>query len=138
MSQFAADVTLGLTEGRALAESLMQDTCIVEFKTGRTAQNESTGKEEAVYEARFISRCKIQDKGLTDSDREVGGRREVDATAQVHLPWDAPEVFTDDRIRITAIGPQTKPAVLGKTYIVGSSAEKSMATATRLNVREAS
>lgn len=134
----AAFLASKLEQDRRYAEALMLDTCVVEFKTGRSVQNEETGREEAIYEARFISRCKVQDKGLTDRDRTVGGRREVASNLQVHLPWNAPTVHVDDRIRITAIGAASKPDLLDRTYIVGASASKSMATATRLNVTEES
>lgn len=111
----------------------MQDECVVEFTDGSRDEN-----DDLVYVERFTSKCRIKDQGFADGDSRVAGRREVTGATQVHLPWDAPQVYQDDRIRITAIGPLTPPRQLGKAWLVGSDQDTSNNTATRLNVKEAS
>lgn len=39
---FSGSIRGFLPEARDRAEDLMQDTCVVEFKTGRTTQSETT------------------------------------------------------------------------------------------------
>lgn len=137
MTTFGQELAEALVELRALAESRMVDTCVVEYATGRKVQNEETGKEELEYAARFASKCRVKDMGFADSDSDVGGRREATGATQVHLPWNMPRVFTDDRITITAIGSSTPDRMLGKIYYVGTDHDHSQATAMRLNVKEA-
>lgn len=134
---FGADLLSALPELREMAESRMLDSCIVEYKTGRTTQDENTGAESPVYATRFTSKCRIKDLGFADADTEAGGRREVTGATQIHLPWNVGQVYTDDRIRITAIGSRTPSRYLGRVYYIGSDHDRSQATATRLNVKEA-
>ena len=74
--------------------------------------------------------------GFADGDQQAGGRREVTGATQIHLPWNTAAVYTDDRIRITAVGPLTPPRLLGRVFYVGSDHDISQGTATRLNVKE--
>lgn len=133
---FGEEIAAGLPEHRALAESRMRDTCIVEYRTGRQVQNESTGREEDEYATRFLSPCRIKDQGYADSGADVGGRREAIGTTMVHLPWDVAEVQQNDRITITAISPTTAARHLGKRFYIGTDHDRSDATATRLVVKE--
>lgn len=135
--EFAAIITDGIDEDRAAAESLMLDSCIVERKTGRASQNESTGAEEPTYAVTFPTKCRIRDQGYADSGADVGGRLEVIGTTIVSMPWNVPDVQQDDRITITGIGPKTAARHLGKRYIIGTDHDRSLATATRLIVKEA-
>lgn len=134
--QYAEAISEALPEMRALAESLMLDACIVERPTGRKSQNEATGREERLYETLFTSKCRIKDQGYADAGSRVGGQQKVIGTTVVNLPWNIDDVREDDRIRITAIGPMTAARHLGKAYIIGTDHDRSLATATRLIVRE--
>ncbi len=134
-ADFAAEIGRTLDEGRALAESLMQDTFVVERKTGRTEQNEETGAEGPAYETLFVTPGRLKDMGYADSDTDVGGRREAVGSTAAHMPWNVGNFRTNDRIRVTAIGPRTAARHLGKTYYIGTDHDRSDATATRLVVK---
>lgn len=122
---------------RAAAEALMLDTCTVSDKTGRMAQNEGTGAEEAVYVARFSSKCKIQSSAsLVVSDASVGGHRQAIDQLQIHLPVTVGQVAQGELITITATGAGSDPRLVGRKFIVGAPMSKSFATATRLSVKE--
>jgi len=134
---FGGQLLNALPELRAMAESRMLDTCIVEYKTGNKTRDPETRTEVDEYATRFTCRCRIKDMGFADGDQQVGGRREVTGATQVHLPWDVEQVYTDDRITITAVGSMTPARYLGRVFYVGSDHDRSQATATRLNVKEA-
>lgn len=133
-ADFAQAVAQTTFEGRALAESLMTATVVVRYATGRTAQNETTGKQEPVYADRFTSVAKFQTNSLATSDIESGARREVGETMQIHLPVTTPQVHADDVI--VCLTNPTDPRMVGRRFIVGAPMNKTYATATRLNVKE--
>lgn len=134
-AEFAAQVAQTVTEGRALAESLMTATITVRYKTGRLAQNESNGKEEPVMAVRFTSPAKFQSTGTLASTRaESGGRDVVVDQLQVHYPVSKPQVEQDDEI--TCDANPSDPRLVGRVFMVGDPMNKTYATATRLNVRE--
>lgn len=136
MTTFGEEVAAFLIEARELAESRMSDTCVLEYKTGETTQNESTGQIEDVWATRFVAPCRIKDQGYADSASDVGGRRESIGTTTIHLPWDVAAVEQNDRITITAISPTTAARHLGKRYYVATDQDRSDQTATRLVVKE--
>lgn len=129
---FGEALSGGLTFLRARAEERMRDECVVEFTDGTRDEN-----DDLVYATRFTTKCRIKDMGYADSGSEAGGRRVVSGSTQVHMPWDVEQVYQDDRIRITAIGPTTAARHLGKRWIVGTDQDMSDNTATRLSVKEA-
>jgi hypothetical protein len=134
---FASQVLVGLTEGRLLAESLMQDTCSVSTWTGRTVQNETTGAEAKVYAVDFTSKCKVQRRSQNQTtEPEVGGRRIAVDEVEIHLPVSAEQVVEGQVIEITAVGSLSDVRLLGRKFVVSAPMNKSYATATRLSVKE--
>lgn len=134
-ADFAAIITQTVVEGRALAESLMTSTITVRYKTGRTAQNESTGAEVPVMAVRFESPAKFQSTGVLASSRvDAGGRDVVLDQMQIHYPVSMPQVEQDDEI--TCDSNPSDPRLVGRVFVVGDPMNKTYATATRLNVRE--
>lgn len=134
VTDFASQVDLGLAEGRALAESLMTDTCDVKTDTGTTVQNESTGKEETVYTVDFTSPCKVQQqRGRDTSEPDVGGRRDAIDEVEIHLPASAPQVAQGQVIEITT---SRDSRLVGRQFIISAPMNKTYATATRLSVKE--
>jgi hypothetical protein len=134
---FASQVLVGLTEGRLLAESLMQDTCSVSTWTGRTVQNETTGAEDKVYAVDFTSPCKVQQRAADQvASPEVGGRRVAVDEVEIHLPVSAPQVSEGQVIEITAVGAGSDARLVGRKFVVAAPMNKTHATATRLQVKE--
>lgn len=130
----AESVTLS---GRRAAEALQVDTCIVRYKTGRTAINSTTNRETPVMATRFTSACRVRRIVTTTGDVEVGGRREAPDQTRIDLPVSAPQVHVDDEIEITAVGPSSDPRLVGRKFIVGPPMNQTYSTATRLRVEEA-
>jgi hypothetical protein len=136
-AEFAATIAQTTTEARQLAESLMTDTCVVRYQTGRTAINTTTNVEAPVMATRFTSACRVRQIVTTNADEEVGGRREALQETRIDLPVSSPQVFTDDEIEITAVGAVSDPRLVGRTFIVGAPMNQTYSTATRLRVEEA-
>lgn len=126
-----------VARGRALAESLMVDTCTVSTWTGRTAQNETTGAETKVYSVAFTSRCKVQQRAQNQtSEPEVGGRRMAVDEVEIHLPVATTQVLEGQVVTITAVGSLSDSRLVGRKFVVSSPMNKTHATATRLTVKE--
>lgn len=123
-----------IAQFRADAEAGMLSTVAVRYKTGRTAQNETTGAEEPIMALRFNSPAKFQTTGsLAANDVTTGGRREVIDEVRVDLPWNCGVVNQGDEIECLT-SPQ--PRLVGRTFVVGAPLDKDFQTATRLNVKE--
>ena len=122
--------------GRRLAESLMLDTFVVETEVGRGELNPQTGKRDRIYREKFQTPGRLRDMGYADADQQVGGRREATGATQAQVPFDIADVKLNDRIRVLDIGPDTAPRHLGKTYYISTDHDRSMATMTRLVVKE--
>lgn len=135
VSGFLTQTQAALTEGRALAESLMTDTATVRYKTSQTVQN-ARGQEEAVYAVRFTSKCKLQSNNRQATDPDVGGRRDPIDALEIHLPVSAGQVYEGDVVEITAVGSLSDVRSLGRKFVVASPMNKTYATATRLSVKE--
>ncbi len=126
-----------LAEGRRAAEALMADLCDVSYRTGETAQNEETGREEPVWAFRLTSRCKVQARSVALTETDTAGRQLVMTRFEVHLPVGVGEVNPDDRITIVEIGPASDPQLLDRVFSVRGHIPKSYPTAVRLEVEEA-
>jgi hypothetical protein len=127
-----------VSAGRRAAESLMTDTCVVRYRTGRTGIDEDTNAEEPVYADRFTSPCRVRHVAAVEAGDEVGGQRVVVDTTRIDLPVSSPQVEVDDVIEITAVGPSSDPRLVGRKFVVGAPMNQTFSTATRLRVEEAS
>jgi hypothetical protein len=128
-----------LDELRADAESLMVDTIAFRRRTGRTAQNEQTGREEPVYSDLFTSPCEVTGRTqgeVTGRTVTVGGVERVVLEGGVNIPVDAGELKAGDEGVITAVAATTDATVLGNTYRVVGFGGRTWATKRRLDVVE--
>lgn len=139
---FPAVTEAEIAEARADAAALMQDTCVVSRSTGRAVQDETTGKESAVFAEVMTSMCRVQVTGTAAAGSlqlgraEAGGAFETVARAILVLPYDTVGVAVDDLVEITAIGPGTMPTNLGRKFRVVGSNPKTHATALRLQIED--
>lgn len=133
---FGDEVAAFLVEARILAESRMTDRCLVEYKSGETAQNEQTGVVEDVYAPLFESKCWIGGPSYANAERQVGGRLESVASATFNLPWDMPAVTTNNRIRLIEIAPDSPARSLGKPFYISVDYVDTQRNRTRLTVKE--
>lgn len=126
-------MTEALAAGRALAESLMVDTCIID-RPGGAVTDPETGAVTPSYTPVYIGRCKIQQTMAQASSPEAGGAVFNVQTSRVDLPVGVGPVETGDRVRLPVA--TSNPALAGNTYRVRELFEKSWQTAQRIPVEE--
>ena len=122
-----------LTAGRALAESLMLDTCTV-ARRGTASTNSSTGAVTVSSTTLYSGKCRVQSAGLAAQTVEAAGRTATIERPTVHVPVGAFAARPGDVITITASA--TDATLVGRSYRVTATQLKTMATAYRLPVEE--
>jgi hypothetical protein len=124
-----------LARGRAAAESLMVDTCLIRRRTSM-ATDDLTGQVTPTYQTVYSGKCKVQ-----QSSRGMGHRRDVGEEStvllrmEVHLPVAGTTGLAEgDEVTITAATNDAE--LLTKTFRVHDLEHKTFATARRLMVTE--
>ena len=122
-----------VAHGRALAESLMLDTCTVKTPTGTTT-NSTTGVVTVTYTDVYAGRCKVQATSPTASNPVVGGATFTVQRSEVHVPVGAFTPAVGQVVTLTAV--PLDVLLVGRVFRVVSLLHKSQATAYRLGVEE--
>lgn len=131
-----------MSEARADAQALMQDTCQITRVTGYAAQDEISMREVPVTVPVLTSMCRLQVQGtaasgsLQLSEVESGAHVETVARVILVLPYDTVGVRVNDLATITALGPGTMPTELGRQLRVVGFSPKTHATALRVQVED--
>lgn len=136
---FASDVTAALFEGRALAESLMVDTCTVQAITGVTT-DPLTGVDVPAYAlvygptiAPYFGKCKFQSSEIQEATPEAGGATFTVLRSRADFPVGS-FLPVKDQI-VTCVTSALDPLLPGRQFrILAPQAGKSQATAYRLAV----
>lgn len=116
-----------LRDGRALAETLMVDTCTVTRQSGTTTDS-VTLAETATYGPVWSGPCRIQ-RGRGQIRDVTGGGVEYGVGVIVaQLPIAAAGIRRGDRIEVTAVGGGTDPALAGLVATVQEDLSKTHAT----------
>jgi len=138
-------VLTALAAGRAAAESIMLDTCLITRVTGPPGPVDPvTGERtpaptETIYPppdamSPFDGRCKIQTFEPYESNRNSGGHVFTEQRYSLHLPIGAGPVAIDDQVEIiTAV---SDPQLAGRVYRIAGLHHKSLATAQRIPMQE--
>jgi len=137
---FATAVQQGLLEGRALAESLMTDSCII-TKDGDGEPGEmapDTGQYPDIARVTvYEGKCRVQIRGdrIGSSETDAGDREVTTQEPEVQLPVAGTEdVSVDQQVKIlTAVHDS---ALVDRVFTIVGRHEKSQATARRLRVIE--
>lgn len=136
---FASQVALGLAEGRALAESLMTDTCRI-TKPGdgpRVYDPETMQYTDPARVTVYEGKCRVQIRGERSSgaEQEAGGRMVGTQQPELQLPVDGTEDVAPDHIveMLTAVHDSS---LVGRKFTIDGRHEKSQATMRRLRVIE--
>lgn len=109
---------------------------------GVPAWGKVDGLDEETRPVEYTTRGKVQGLGgLRGNDPQtrmetVGGVERPVMNGGIHIPLSAPPPAVGWQFKVTAIGPQSDPALLGRVYQVVESPAKSYATARRLDVVE--
>lgn len=128
-----------IASGQRAAESLMTDTFAAYAPGGRTAQDEGTGLEVPVLDARGSTPGKIQGPSQQSSDTNtrtetIGGVPVEVISGGLHIPVSSPKPEIGWEYQCTAVGPRSPAALLNTRYRVVNVPLKSWMTAYRLDV----
>lgn len=120
--------------GRARAESLMRDQCLIRRRTGEVT-DPATGVITPTYATVYSGKCKVQQHAAQGRTENAGEALLIMNMRELHLPVaSSTGVRRDDEIAITASAGD--PDLLGRTMYVRDLAGKSHATARRLIIQE--
>ena len=122
-----------LEDGRALAESLMVDSC--EIGTVGRVWDEATASYTETFEAVYSGPCKLKQENVQANNGTQQGRMVVAQSLVLSLPVaTSGGVLKDMTVRMTAC--VNDAAVVGRRYRVVAFPASSFATARRLTVEE--
>jgi hypothetical protein len=122
-----------LARGRAAAEALMVDACIIERSTGETTSGGVvTPTRDEIYEGK----CRLQVRSTTQDGQgtTAGEAYQLVARIELQIPVSAPELLADDRVTMTAAA--LDPQLVGKVYTVRDVLAKTHLTSRRVTVLE--
>lgn len=124
-----------IQRGRVAAQALMIDACTVSRVTAKTTDPE-TGDVVETLATIYTGKCKIQRTSRSTNARPVNlGEAEVLlARLELHLPYSATGILSDDRAHIDAS--QLDPDLVGLIFFVRELAHKTLATARRFGLLE--
>jgi hypothetical protein len=121
-----------LARGRARAESLMVDSCVIRRRTGSTVDPD-TGAEVPTYTQVYEGKCRIQFRGLA-TESPTSGQQRVDLlTTEIQLPITVTDIAVNDVVEITA---SLDPDLPGRLLRINNRMHKTHATARRMSVEE--
>jgi hypothetical protein len=125
--------TAALQAGRALAEALMLDTCVIERESGTTTDPD-TGDIVTTWATVYTGRAKVQTYEAQESNPDAGGSIRTSQRYTVHIPVGSYEPEVGDRITIAVAA--TDPYIVGRKYRVAALLHKTLTTAYRLGVED--
>lgn len=126
-----------LAAGRQAAEQLMVDIFALTRPTGEgTVYDSATQSEAEATSSLGTSVGKIQSRSLVVTEAEVAGRTAGTVRIELHLPVTAPALRRGDLATMTATGPMTPAALIGRRLRVVGPVGKTWATAMRYEVEE--
>ncbi len=119
-----------LALGRAAAEQLLRDACLIERKDGPPVLNTLTGQNVQEWVTVYTGRCRVKTVGQ-GSESEYGEREVTLHRYAISLPWDTTAaVRREDRLTVTACGDD--PQLVGRQLEVIDVAYSGTATVRRL------
>lgn len=124
-----------LARGRAAAERLMTDECVIETVTGSTTDLETGEVIDTVAQV-YAGRCRVQQAAPAASEERVGEAELLMLARVLQLPVEGSAgVRAGQRVRITAC--QHDPDLVGRRFVVRAEFAKSHATSRRVGIEEA-
>lgn len=126
-----------MMRGRAAAEQLMADTCVIKHRTGQTT-DKVEGTTVPTYTTVYTGKCRVQQSplGVVSSPGQVGDAHVMMVPLVVQLPMSVTGLLEGDEITITASA--TDPDLVNRVFKVRDLAHKTHATARRVGVQEVS
>ncbi|MFI2664881.1 DUF6093 family protein [Micromonospora carbonacea] len=121
-----------LAQGRAAAERLMADQCLIRRATGEGSDDD--GNVVKTYEDLYAGKCRVQQTSAQAAQEDVGEDFQLMLRLEVHLPMSVTGLEAGDEVTITASAHD--PDLPGRTFLVRDLFHKTHATARRVGVTE--
>jgi hypothetical protein len=121
-----------LARGRAAAEALMVDACVIRRVTG-----ESTGPGGVVtpdYSTLYTGRCRVQQVRAKANEVDAGEAYTLMLQLEIQLPMSVTGLQTEDQVTVTASVHDAD--LVGRVFLVRDLAHKTHATSRRVQVQE--
>lgn len=126
-----------VADGRAEAEALMIDTCVIRAASSNSSFDEASGAYVTTPGAvLYTGPCKRQSPAGVRAEiiAEAADHNSTLSRLQLHIPASAPQIPLGALVTLTAA--PLEPRSIGRRWRVDGPAGKSFATAQRLNVME--
>jgi hypothetical protein len=121
-----------LARGRAAAEALQVDACVIKRKAGETTV---AGVITPTYSTLFTGKCRVQIRSQAGQGQNVGEAYLVVERHEVQLPITVTGLQEGDQI--TIVGSALDPDLVGRVFVVRDVLRKSHLTSRRVTVTEA-
>jgi hypothetical protein len=130
------DIDAALPELRRQAESMMVDTCTVEYVNpdAEPGWDEGSGTSVPTYASRYTGKCRVQTTLTEPSNPDAGEREWTVESFTVSVPMSAVGFEVGDRVTITTSAFDAD--LVGGVFTVTGLAHKTHMTARRLRVQE--
>lgn len=127
------NATGALLRGRAAAEALMVDACVIERKTGESTST-TTGVVTLTYTTLYTGKCRVQQRGTETRVEDNAEQYDRMLRLEVQLPMSVIGLSVDDRITVTAS--VNDADLVGRQVWIRHLAHKTHATARRVIAEE--
>lgn len=127
------DVAAVIERGRAAAEALMVDACLIRRATGGEGSDDD-GNVVKEYTDLYAGRCRVQQRTGQATQADAGEDYLLLLRLEVHLPMGVTALKVGDEVTITAS--QHDPDLIGRVLLVRDLAHKTHATSRRVGVTE--
>jgi hypothetical protein len=122
-----------ILRGRAAAERLMQDTCVISRVTGQTT-NQDTGVVTSTTTTVYAGKCRLQQQAPGTTPEIVGEASLWPQTMVLQLPMVVTGLQPDDIVTCTASA--LDPDLIGRKWHLRGVAHKTHLTARRHQLQE--
>ncbi|MEV4521471.1 DUF6093 family protein [Micromonospora tulbaghiae] len=122
-----------LARGRAAAEALMTDECVIRRDGGTTYDPETGYPTESTSQV-YAGKCRVQQQSASAGAREVGEAAVLLLRLEVQVPMSVVGVQADDVVEVTASRHDVE--LVGRRFRVRDLFHKTHATSRRLGVEE--
>ncbi|WP_432050309.1 DUF6093 family protein [Verrucosispora sp. NA02020] len=125
------DALLG--RGRAMAERLMADECLIRRRTGE-ATDPTTGEVTPTYATVYEGRCRVQQPTSAAREETPGQAMLLMLRFELQVPIAATGIAADDEVLLTASAHD--PDLLGREFVVRGLSHKTHPVMRRVEVEE--
>lgn len=126
-------VSTTLAAGRAAAERLMADTCLIRRRTGETTDPFS-GTITPTYATIYTGKCRVQHQEAQAREENAGQAFLLMLVLQLQLPVSVTGLEVDDEVIMTAS--TYDPDLVGRVFFIRDLMHKTHTTARRVSIQE--